>query len=52
MIRELLMDEFDKLFSAKTKFISIVHTSNSLGTTNPVKEIIRKAHAYNVQAYD
>lgn len=45
---ELLMDEFDKLLSAKTKFISIVHTSNSLGTTNPVKEIIRKAHAYNV----
>ena len=45
---ELLMDEFDKLLSAKTKFISVVYTSNSLGTTNPVKEIIRKAHAYNV----
>lgn len=45
---ELLMDEFDTLLSAKTKFISVVHTSNSLGTTNPVKEIIRKAHTYNV----
>ncbi len=45
---ELMMDEFDKLLSAKTKFISVVHTSNSLGTTNPVKEIIRKAHTYNV----
>jgi len=41
---ELLMDEFDKLLSPKTKFISVVHTSNSLGTVNPVNEIIRKAH--------
>jgi len=41
---ELLMDEFDKLLSPKTKFISVVHTSNSLGTVNPVNDIIRKAH--------
>jgi cysteine desulfurase/selenocysteine lyase len=38
---ELLVDEFKKLLSPKTKFISLVYVSNSLGTINPVKEIIR-----------
>lgn len=38
---ELLIDEFEKLLSPKTKFISLVYVSNSLGTINPVKEIIR-----------
>ncbi len=41
---ELKMEEFDKLLSAKTKLVSIVHASNALGTINPVKEIINKAH--------
>ena len=41
---ELLMDEYDKLLSDKTKIVSVVHISNSLGTINPVKEIISKAH--------
>jgi cysteine desulfurase / selenocysteine lyase len=41
---ELLMDEFEKLLSDRTKIVSIVHLSNSLGTINPVREIIRKAH--------
>lgn len=45
---ELLLDEFEKLLSPKTKFISLVHTSNSLGTINPVKEIIAKAHRKNI----
>ncbi len=45
---ELLLDEFEKLLSPKTKFISLVHTSNSLGTINPVKEIIVKAHRKNI----
>ena len=45
---ELQFDEFEKLLSSKTKFISIVHTSNSLGTINPVKEIITKAHQLNI----
>ncbi len=45
---ELLIDEFKKLLSSKTKFISVVHTSNSLGTINPVKEIIRLAHEKNI----
>lgn len=41
---ELLMDEYYKLISSKTKLVSIVHVSNSLGTVNPVKEIIEAAH--------
>lgn len=41
---ELLIDEFKKLVTEKTKFISVVHVSNSLGTINPVKEIIEYAH--------
>jgi cysteine desulfurase/selenocysteine lyase len=45
---ELLMDEFEKLISPKTKFISVVHTSNSLGTINPVKEIIGIAHEHSI----
>ena len=40
---ELLMDEFKKLLSFKTKFVSITHVSNTLGTINPVKEIIKLA---------
>lgn len=42
---ELRMDEFEKLLSAKTKLVSIVHVSNALGTVNPVEQIIQKAHA-------
>ncbi|WP_276502823.1 cysteine desulfurase [Terrimonas pollutisoli] len=41
---ELLLDEFHKLISEKTKLVSIVHVSNALGTINPVKTIIDKAH--------
>ena len=41
---ELEMDEFEKLLSERTKLVSIVHVSNALGTINPVKEIIEKAH--------
>jgi cysteine desulfurase/selenocysteine lyase len=37
---ELLMDEFKKLLSPKTKLVAITHVSNTLGTINPVKEII------------
>jgi cysteine desulfurase / selenocysteine lyase len=43
---ELRMDAFDQLLSAKTKLVSIVHVSNSLGTINPVKQIIQKAHSF------
>ncbi len=45
---ELLMDEFHKLLSAKTKMVAVLHVSNSLGTINPVEEIIEAAHAKDI----
>lgn len=42
---ELMMEEYEKLLSPRTKLVSIVHVSNALGTINPVKTIIEKAHA-------
>jgi cysteine desulfurase / selenocysteine lyase len=41
---ELKMDEFENLLTERTKLVAIVHVSNALGTINPVKEIITKAH--------
>ncbi|MDO9037796.1 MAG: cysteine desulfurase [Lutibacter sp.] len=43
---ELLMDEYDKLLSNKTKLVFVNHVSNALGTINPIKEIIDKAHKF------
>jgi len=42
---ELLMNVFDELLTEKTKLVAVTHISNSLGTINPVEEIIEKAHA-------
>ncbi len=42
---ELIMEEYDKLLSRKTKVVAVNHVSNALGTINPIREIIRKAHA-------
>lgn len=42
---ELIMEEFDRLLSEKTKLVAITHISNTLGTINPVREIINKAHS-------
>lgn len=41
---ELLLEEYAKLINASTKFVSIVHVSNALGTVNPVNKIIELAH--------
>ncbi len=41
---ELILEEFEKLITDRTKIISIIHVSNSLGTINPVKDIIKLAH--------
>jgi len=41
---ELVMDEFARLLNERTRIVSIVHLSNSLGTVNPVREIIAQAH--------
>ena len=45
---ELLMDEYEKLLSPRTKLVSIVHQSNALGTVNPVKQVIQVAHSRGV----
>ena len=45
---ELRLDEFVKLLGPKTKFVSVAHVSNSLGTINPVEQIIALAHARGV----
>ncbi|MDM1378287.1 aminotransferase class V-fold PLP-dependent enzyme [Myroides marinus] len=41
---ELIMEEFDKLLTPNTKVVAVTHISNALGTINPIKEIIEKAH--------
>jgi cysteine desulfurase/selenocysteine lyase len=45
---ELIIDEYKKLLNNKTKIIAVTHISNTLGTINPVKEIIALAHAKNI----
>jgi len=45
---ELLLDEFEKLFTERTKIVSIAHVSNVLGTINPIKQIISIAHAHGI----
>lgn len=45
---ELLLDEYEKLFSERTRLVSLVHVSNVLGTVNPVKEMIATAHSYGL----
>jgi len=42
---ELQFEEFEALLTEKTKLVSVVHVSNALGTVNPVKAIVEKAHA-------
>jgi cysteine desulfurase / selenocysteine lyase len=45
---ELLIGEFEKLLSQKTRIVSVTHVANSIGTKNPVKEIIEIAHRNGV----
>jgi cysteine desulfurase/selenocysteine lyase len=45
---ELIQDEYLKLLSEKTKIVALTHVSNTLGTINPVKEMIRAAHNQNI----
>src|SRR5262249_28361316 len=41
---ELRLDEFEKLLSPRTKIVSVVHVSNTLGTINPVRKMVELAH--------
>ncbi|MBK8302927.1 MAG: cysteine desulfurase [Chloracidobacterium sp.] len=45
---ELIIDEYENLLSERTKMVALTHVSNSLGTVNPVKEMIATAHKYGV----
>ena len=45
---ELLMDEYEKLLNDKTRIVAVIHVSNTLGTVNPVEEIISKAHQMGI----
>ena len=44
----LMLDALERLFTARTKIVSVAHVSNVLGTVNPVGDIVRMAHAHGV----
>ena len=46
---ELILSEFEKLINEKTRFVSINHVSNTLGTVNPVEEIVKITHSKNIK---
>ena len=48
---ELIMEEFEKLLSERVKIVSVNHISNALGTINPIKFIIDKAHAVGAAVF-
>jgi cysteine desulfurase / selenocysteine lyase len=45
---ELVLDEYRRILNEKTKFVSVTHVSNALGTIVPVKEIVKLAHEHGV----
>jgi len=45
---ELRIDEYDRLFNERTKFVGVLHVSNALGTINPIKQMIAAAHQRGV----
>ncbi|UVS61755.1 cysteine desulfurase [Nitrosomonas sp. PLL12] len=45
---ELLVDEYEKLFNPRTRFVALTHVSNALGTINPIKSMIAFAHQQGV----
>ena len=45
---ELIIEEYDKLLNERTRIVAVAHVSNSLGTVNPIKEMIATAHKFGV----
>ncbi len=45
---ELVLDTIDELINSKTKLVAVAHISNALGTVNPIKTIINKAHSLDI----
>jgi cysteine desulfurase / selenocysteine lyase len=46
---DIILEEYEKLLTDKTKLVAVVHVSNALGTINPVKQIIDLAHAKGIK---
>ena len=46
---QIILSEYEKLFTKRTKFVSATHVSNALGTVTPVEEIVAIAHAHGVR---
>ena len=45
---ELLLDEYERLFTPRTRLVAVTHVSNVLGTVNPIREMTATAHAHGV----
>jgi cysteine desulfurase/selenocysteine lyase len=45
---ELLLQEFEKLLSPRTRLVAVAHVSNVLGTINPIRQICEMAHSHNI----
>ena len=45
---KIILDEYEKLLNDRTRLVSVCHVSNTLGTVNPVREIIELAHKHNI----
>jgi cysteine desulfurase/selenocysteine lyase len=45
---ELILEEFSKLLSSRTRLVAVTHVSNALGSVNPIKEIVRMSHECRV----
>lgn len=45
---ELIIDEYENLLNERTRIVAVSHVSNSLGTVNPIKEMIATAHKFGV----
>ena len=45
---ELLLDDYERLLTSRTRLVAVTHISNSLGTINPIKEMVARAHARGI----
>ena len=45
---ELIIEEYENMLNERTRIVAVAHVSNSLGTVNPVKEMIATAHKFGV----
>lgn len=48
---ELIIEEYENMLNERTKIVAVTHVSNSLGTVNPIKEMIQTAHKFGVPVF-